>query len=177
LRELNFSSEGRDLKIGGFEAIDYFSDGSFYLLSTPGHALGHISALARTTSSPNESFAFLGADICHHGSAYRPSEIVPLPEQFVSQGRPERNTPYFTFPHTADGTGVVHNRADAVNSERHLEQFDADERIMVIVAHDGSLLPVLDVFPKSMNNWKETGWKTSGQWRFTADLKDAGPEF
>ncbi len=28
--------------VGGLEAYDYFGDGSFYLLSTPGHAVGHL---------------------------------------------------------------------------------------------------------------------------------------
>lgn len=35
LRQLNFDVES-DLTIGGFRAVDYFKDGSFYLLESPG---------------------------------------------------------------------------------------------------------------------------------------------
>lgn len=43
LREIEFS---QGLKIGRFNAFDYFSDGSFYLLDSPGHAIGHMCGLA-----------------------------------------------------------------------------------------------------------------------------------
>ncbi|KAM5476938.1 hypothetical protein MauCBS54593_000209 [Microsporum audouinii] len=40
------------LEIGRFRAMDFFGDGSFYLLDAPGHAEGHLCALARTTADP-----------------------------------------------------------------------------------------------------------------------------
>lgn len=36
LRQVNFDTESHGLKIGGFRAVDWFNDGSFYLLETPG---------------------------------------------------------------------------------------------------------------------------------------------
>lgn len=72
-----------DLTIGGFAAHDYFGDGSFYLLDSPGHCAGHISALARTTSSSvdeDDTFIFLGGDICHFAGDFRPSHDKPLPQ-------------------------------------------------------------------------------------------------
>ncbi|KAI4136400.1 MAG: hypothetical protein L6R39_007807, partial [Caloplaca ligustica] len=39
LREISFNT---DLEIGGYKALDYFGDGSFYLLDSPGHAIGHM---------------------------------------------------------------------------------------------------------------------------------------
>lgn len=36
LRQLDFDAESLGLVIGGFGAIDYFGDSSFYLLATPG---------------------------------------------------------------------------------------------------------------------------------------------
>ena len=36
MREIKFSVESKGLKIGGMEAFDYFHDGSFYLLHSPG---------------------------------------------------------------------------------------------------------------------------------------------
>ena len=51
-----------DLKIGDFQAYDYFGDGSLYLLNVPGHAIGHMSAIVRTTP---DTAVLLGGDACH----------------------------------------------------------------------------------------------------------------
>lgn len=39
LREIDFEGAG-SLRIGKFPAVDFFGDGSFYLLDSPGHAIG-----------------------------------------------------------------------------------------------------------------------------------------
>ena len=36
VHQLDFEKESNGLDIGGFRAIDYFEDGSFYLLEAPG---------------------------------------------------------------------------------------------------------------------------------------------
>jgi glyoxylase-like metal-dependent hydrolase (beta-lactamase superfamily II) len=69
------------LNIGGFAAHDAFGDGSLYLLSSPGHTVGHLCALARTTSSPSSTYAFLGGDCAYHCGEFRPSPFIPLPQQ------------------------------------------------------------------------------------------------
>lgn len=74
--ELEFRS---DLDIGEFKALDYFGDGSFYLLDVPGHCVAHMNALARVSSNP-DTFILMGADSYHHASQLRPSKGVPLPE-------------------------------------------------------------------------------------------------
>ena len=58
LSEIDFS--GSAIQIGRFKAFDYFGDGSFYLLDSPGHAIGHLNALCRTHASPNPGFIHLG---------------------------------------------------------------------------------------------------------------------
>ncbi|KAK5071631.1 hypothetical protein LTR64_004590 [Lithohypha guttulata] len=70
-----------DLTIGGFPAHDAFGDGSFYLLSCPGHTVGHLCALARVTATPTSTFAFLGGDCAYHCGEFRPSPYIPLPQQ------------------------------------------------------------------------------------------------
>lgn len=72
--EVKFSENS---KIGKFQAYDYFGDGSFYILNVPGHAIGHISGLVRTTP---DTFVFLGGDVCHHSGVIRPTELIPLPD-------------------------------------------------------------------------------------------------
>lgn len=107
--ELDFADPNRwkILTVGPFRAIDYFEDGSFYLLDAPGHAVGHICALARVTSSlshpsfdaalppggrrvslvrdseEDDSFVLLAGDAFHHAGELRPSEYVPLPKEIV----------------------------------------------------------------------------------------------
>lgn len=36
MTEITFEEEGKKLKLGNYNAIDYFDDGSFYLLDCPG---------------------------------------------------------------------------------------------------------------------------------------------
>jgi hypothetical protein len=65
--ELEFNGS---LKLGQYNAIDYFEDGSFYLLDIPGHAIGHIGGLARVSKDSGgeeDSFVFMAGDTCHHG--------------------------------------------------------------------------------------------------------------
>ncbi|KAF7330833.1 N-acyl homoserine lactonase AttM [Mycena venus] len=50
--------------IGPFpKAIDYFGDGSLYLVDAAGHMSGHINAFARTSS--DGSWIYLGSDTAH----------------------------------------------------------------------------------------------------------------
>ncbi|KAL6248802.1 hypothetical protein RBB50_003865 [Rhinocladiella similis] len=50
-------------------ALDFFGDGSFWVIDAPGHCLGNIAALARMKNKAGETkWAFLGGDCfhCHH---------------------------------------------------------------------------------------------------------------
>jgi hypothetical protein len=59
----------------------------------------------------------------------------------------------------------------AQQSVNALAKFDADENVLVCVAHDTGLKEVCDFFPKaSMNNWKVMGWKARSQWGFLNEL-------
>ncbi|KAF7324240.1 Metallo-beta-lactamase superfamily protein [Mycena sanguinolenta] len=69
-----------NLTFSGLNAIDYFGDGSFYLVNTPGHLPGHLTALARTTPT---TFILLGGDTFHHVGGGPPttplSAELPMP--------------------------------------------------------------------------------------------------
>ena len=182
LREVDFSSSRQ---IGGMEYYDFFGDGSFYLLNTPGHAVGHISALARTTP---ETFVFMGGDICHFGGSIRPSPYQPMPDPIPSYTRlnpsrfrmpcpcsvftachPDppnaRTKPYYKVSR-ADGSWYVNPEA-AQQSINKLDAFDADERVFVCLAHDQGLQDVVDWFPTgNLNGWKKKGWKEQSHWGF-----------
>ena len=185
LREITFD---RELKIGQFPAYDYFGDGSFYLLDSPGHAIGHLCGLARTTTgTERDTFVLMGGDICHYAGIFRPSKHLPVPEFIVphpcnhshpdipfcpgsafddlqsSRGRKPSDTVYdMTFGHDIPL---------AKNTMSWLQELDCNEDVFVIIAHDSTVRDGVDHFPKSLNRWKAKGWGKSLKWAFFRDME------
>lgn len=193
--EPDFSSnDPRALKLGEYEANDWFGDGSFYILNTPGHTTGHLCALARTTSSTTgeSTFVFLGGDVSHHGALFRPTEYLPIPET-ISPAPYDPPTSTGSCPgeiyasihrYHAEGKGysspfcimkpdgpVDEDPALAQKTLDKIHPFDGDDDIFTIYAHDGTLLDIVDFFPKNLNAWKEKNWGKLGHWRFLGQLK------
>ncbi len=56
-----------------------------------------------------------------------------------------------------------------------VQAFDADEQVFVVLAHDRGLLGSVDLYPKTLNGWKESGWATGkAKWTFLEeDLREA----
>lgn len=208
-------SGGTTLEIAGLRALDYFGDGSFYILDAPGHAIGHVMGLARVTSDaarPGEdTFVLLGADTCHHTGQFRPSEGHPFPEtvdpatlnddndphlpsallrssnlpahlSFPCPGAlllnhaahldsaTARTEPFFTMLDVPDGQGLNVNRNQALAAREALMQLDASDQVFTVIAHDGSLLDVVEFFPKTANDWRQKGWGVRGKWEFLKDF-------
>lgn len=164
--ELDFDKDNRACQVGGFRALNWFRDGSFYFIDAPGHTVGHICALARTTPSESGidgSFLFMGGDIAHHCGEHRPSSCHLLPESFsVAQADPplSRSSAFYQC-------GSAHNMEDAAQSLQKLMDLEADERVWVVSAHDGSLLEEgVEFFPKEANDWKTKGWREKTFWKF-----------
>jgi glyoxylase-like metal-dependent hydrolase (beta-lactamase superfamily II) len=174
--------DGKGLKIGRFRATDYFGDGSFYLLDTPGHLLGHMCGLARTTE---DTFILMGGDAAHHAGEFRPTEYIPLPDSI------ELYEPPKGFPCPCPGelimqhvhpeksaTKPFYRAAEGFNEDPKvadwtidgITEIDADERVFSVIAHDASLIPILEYFPKTMNEWQSKGWQKRGHWRFLGDF-------
>lgn len=188
LREIDFEAEGNGLKIGQFDALDLYGDGSLYLLNTPGHTVGHISALARTTVDP-PTFIFMGGDIAHHGGEFRPTVYMPLPveispnpfqhalsrhtlslpamkcpgEIFVDIHPQKSRTEPFFNPTTAAGAWH-HCAKEAKRSIQKMSEFDAYQHIFPVIAHDNSLFGIIEVYPKPANEWLAKGWKDKSRW-------------
>ena len=53
-------------------------------------------------------------------------------------------------------------------------EFDADESVFSIIAHDMSLFDVVEFYPKKANEWREKGWCREGRWRFLREF-EGGP--
>lgn len=195
LREIDFKSTGPDgahtLIIGRFQALDYFGDGSFYLLDSPGHAIGHMCGLVRTTTSP-DTFVLLGGDICHHGSILRPSKHLPLPESILPNpvadicvNNQANELPFcpgaaFEDLQKSRGFGIDepilqptfgYDIPLALETIGNLQEADVDENILVVIAHDKFARDLVDHFPLSMNAWKEKGWGKSLRWAFLKDFE------
>ncbi|KAK5174415.1 uncharacterized protein LTR77_001495 [Saxophila tyrrhenica] len=170
LKEIDFS--GSDLKIGKLDAYDYFNDGSFYLLNSPGHAIGHLCALARVTSSP-DSFILMGGDAFHHAGELRPSPYLPLPaditphpfqgcsscpgEMFESLLPEKDSTKPFYIPSPQQKVPMHLDPDEAVRTIQKLQEMDVREDILMAAAHDDSLYGIIDLFPKTANNFVKEG--------------------
>lgn len=193
-KELDFDTQSK-FKIGGLRAIDYFGDGSFYLLDAPGHAIGHVCGLARVTSTKEgdaeDTFIFMGGDTAHHGGEFRPTEYLPLPEgispsPYVSKypsicpghlfeaihPRKKGVDPYYDL--SAD---VAHNIQEAEHSNKCMQLFDAADNVLVIIAHDTTILDNtlgLEWFPHgTLKNWKAANAAEKARWTFLKDFVPA----
>ncbi|KAI0470227.1 beta-lactamase-like protein [Xylaria cf. heliscus] len=186
VEEIDFGRSS--LRIGGLSAVDYFADGSFYLLDTPGHYIGHMCGLARVTSNP-DSFILMVGDAIHQGGELRPHPWHPLPEHI--QPNPfsptshapcdgetfdkllpnGREVPFYHPSQKPDSVHFdVHQMAETI---KQLQKFDAHDNILLIPAHDVSFLDVADFFPHTANTFMEKGWVEKTKWAWLAEFAKA----
>ncbi|KIW88410.1 uncharacterized protein Z519_10979 [Cladophialophora bantiana CBS 173.52] len=193
LVEVDFSASG-DLTVGGFKALDYFGDGSFYIVDAPGHAIGHVCGLARVTP---DSFIFMGGDACHHGGEYRPTKYLPLPKKIDLDMSSSTIKSRGFCPGSLSGAAFCdvfnHHQPDqevyilaknfshdtdrANLTIQYLEEFDAADNVFVIIAHDTFLLQKeaeIDFFPHgTLNDWKAKRLNEKARWLFLKDFAEA----
>ncbi|KAF9043734.1 Metallo-hydrolase/oxidoreductase [Hymenopellis radicata] len=183
LRKLSFTaSSTKGFKIGDLDALDYFGDGSFYILDTPGHCPGHVSALARVTPA---SFTFLGGDCCHHVGDLRPTvhhhHFSPCPLDIVEQARrtvdgaqfPPTNAAGFdllnrTTPMLEPGEPMYDDYTKAKETLEKIAALDAHPDVLTLLPHDASLIGEhgIDLFPASVDDWQAKGSKEMLVWGF-----------
>ncbi|PYH47032.1 MBL fold metallo-hydrolase [Aspergillus saccharolyticus JOP 1030-1] len=192
LVEVDFSGA---IDLGGFPAVDFFQDGSLYLLRSNGHTHNHISALARTSEN---HFILLAGDVAHHPGEYRPSDHLPLPTEItpspldrathtvpacpssifeaISPARLKsknvKSTPFYEL-----NAAMNEDLENAKVSLERMIPFDGSENVFVIIAHDASLLDVLPFFPESLTDWEVKGYKVAGTWQFLKDFNAAIGQF
>ncbi|KAJ5705067.1 beta-lactamase-like protein [Penicillium majusculum] len=179
---LDCDIEGRDLveptyplEIGGFKAHDYFGDRSFYLLDVPGHAVGHICGLARTTPT---TFVFLGGDCCHFAGTLRPAVGYPVPccpDSASKMGPQGMESPRYCI--SSSSRSAYCDPDTAQKSIENLKAFDTNPNIFTCLAHDNILLDILPLFntatERNINDWKEQEYKKRAYWGFLREI----PEF
>jgi glyoxylase-like metal-dependent hydrolase (beta-lactamase superfamily II) len=192
--ELNFNDT--QLTVGGLRAIDWFHDGSFYILEALGHTSDHVMALARTS---RDKFLLLGADAAHHCGEFRPTPLTPLPESIIpSPLEPPSSISvcpgaifeqvHRSAPSVLARTAPFYETAPALSADpvacketlEALQVFDASPDVLVIIAHDYTILDLLELYPKAeLTGWEkrgEPGIKEAGRWRFLRDFRKAVEE-
>nr|POF04254.1 cytochrome p450 monooxygenase mpade [Quercus suber] len=187
VRELDFEKEGNGLKIGRFNAYDYFGDGSFYLLDTPGHSVGHMCGLARTSATP-DSFIFMGGDASHHGGEFRPTEYLPLPRTLQPSPLKQRSgiCPGHLFQEVHPRGAAdkpfyhvtkifAHDKDVADWTIAGLGEFDAHESVLLLLAHDNAVVDPaqFDFYPQQLSDWRSKGVAAKVKWLFLEDLEGA----
>lgn len=193
--EIDFTKS--EIQIGHFKAFDYFGDGSFYILDSPGHAIGHVNALARTHIDP-PGFVHLGGDSIHHAGEIRPTEYLPLPDNIEPSPVPHlhgTSCPGHIFtPILREGSKTKHilefqdpfkglveeQKFSIIYDDPTLretvvkdEELDASRDVFTLIAHDWSLKGVISEWPETLNNWREKGWKQGTRWKFLEDFGEA----
>lgn len=119
-------------------ALDFFGDGSFLLLDTPGHMPGHLGALAKTGK---DEWVFMGGDCCHHRAlltGHRPISTTVGP----------------------NGTPSFHcNPSVASDTISNIRALDKWGDVFVALAHDATLEGKMPEYPNHLNGWKSCEWK------------------
>jgi glyoxylase-like metal-dependent hydrolase (beta-lactamase superfamily II) len=182
IREIDFSKDKDDFKIGRFHAHDYFGDGSFYLLDTPGHSIGHMCGFARTTVDP-PTFVFMAGDASHHAGEFRPTEYLPLPKEVdAPSGHSGADYQDVHFEQSAVKpfynvtASFAHDKKLADWTIAGMGEFDAHDNVLLLTAHDEHVVepePVIKLFPESLNQWYEDGSGSKGRWLFLKDFDGA----
>ena len=182
LVEVSFDDAEKGLKVGPSRAYDYFGDGSFYLLDSPGHTYTHMAALARVTTSPEDasqnSFILMAGDTCHFPGQLRPTVNRSIPKEcptvqslcpgVLLQRLLERSESGPLFG--VDEKNVV-DFIQAQKSVQRLQSFDSMDNVWVIVAHEQALLDNIEFFPANLNDWKEKGYSDKVRWGFLKALE------
>ncbi len=187
LIELDFSTGGV-LKVGGLRAIDWFDDGSLYLIEAPGHAPEHLMALARTSA---DKFVLLAGDAADHAGIFRPSPLRPLPDTvspspfettLLEHVHPSSSSSFRTTPFYEPTPFRMPDPAAGHKTLGALQAFDASPHVFVVLAHDPAFRESRAHFPAAdFARWEEASGedasaghysrKDAAHWRFLGDFQ------
>ena len=114
--------------MAGFPAvIDFFGDGSVYIVDAPGHLFGHVNLLARVA---DKRWVYLGGDCCHDPRILRGEKGIAL----YDDGKGGLRSVH-ADTHAAEGT--VKRIAGLLREGKVKEDGDGVVSVEVVVAHDG----------------------------------------
>lgn len=130
----------------------------------------------------------MGGDLCHHGGELRPSPQYPLPSELSlhhpRQGHSTRPCPgafaFAELQHKRSRTtsqpffdlAMGYDVPEGTRTIHKVQEFDADEHVFFISAHDDALHDLVDFFPPAdANDWKIKGWGDQARWAFLKDFE------
>lgn len=79
----------------------------------------------------------------------------------------------FYHPSTPAAGGAYDDAAEATRTIEKLQETDASENILMVAAHDETILDVVDFFPKPANDFVKKGWVRQARWKFLRDYVKA----
>jgi hypothetical protein len=59
----------------------------------------------------------------------------------------------------------------AKDTVKKLQEVDAAQNVLVVIAHDSHVSRIVDHFPHCLNGWKAKGWGDHTTWAFLHDLE------
>ncbi|WVQ78311.1 hypothetical protein IAT38_000396 [Cryptococcus sp. DSM 104549] len=148
-------------QIGAFTGIDYFGDGSFYILEAEGHMIGHIAALVRTTTSP-ATFLILAGDAAHMRAQYSCCKGHSHPP--FQAGLYAAKDSFSPKVRAKGGLLALHDDLDiAYKTMSKMGRMEKEDGVMVFLAHDIEWEKVLDKDGdweyKDVTDWHAKGIK------------------
>lgn len=186
VEELGAASGTAWVRCGAFpEAVDYFGDGSLFVLNAYGHMVGHVAALVRTSAAPGpdgDTYMLLAGDSAHvrglysccAGCAHPPlrAGLYPAAAGLSPQER------------ARGGLLAIHYDLPAayLNMAR-MGRMEQEDNVCVVLAHDLEWKRILDREAGGddwecveVGDWKRKGRKEQvrSEWVYSPDtVKDA----
>ncbi|KAF2683193.1 Metallo-hydrolase/oxidoreductase [Lentithecium fluviatile CBS 122367] len=115
--------------LAGFPAtIDYFGDGSLYIVDAPGHLDGHVNLLARTGP---KKWVYLGGDCCHDPRILSGEKGIAL----YDDGKGGQRS---VHANTDTAAKTVKSIARLLQQGNVKEDGSGEVDVEVVVAHDGA---------------------------------------
>ncbi|KAH9878088.1 hypothetical protein J1614_003305 [Plenodomus biglobosus] len=114
--------------LAGFPAtIDFFADGSMYVIDAPGHLTGHVNILARTAPG---KWVYLGGDCCH-------DPRILSGEKGIAMYEDGRGGLRSVHADTESAAATVARAARLLKGGNVREEGGGAVDVEVVVAHDG----------------------------------------
>lgn len=109
-------------------ATDLFSDGSIYIIDSPGHLIGHVNLLVRVSET---KWVYLGGDCCHDIRILQGEKDIAL----YSDGHGGKRSVHV---HTENAIHTLGRIRDMVNEfNKSAGESGSEQRVEVVIAHDG----------------------------------------
>lgn len=114
--------------LAGFPAVvDFYGDGSVYIIDAPGHLQGHVNLLARLSE---RKWVYLGGDCCHDKRILSGEKGIAI----YDDGRGGKRS---VHADTTEAAKTI-ERIGALLKERNVRDEKGEEvEVEVVVAHDG----------------------------------------